>query len=150
GQSYILRYGGSWTDITRDANSNAPHTDIHAITPAGGSLLVGTDGGIWQYNGRTWSDITGNLADAEINGLASDPTNPTSVFAVGRGISVSQYTGTQVWTQASTPPMGAGSNNDLNGSSVAVDPNNPKIVYEVTQGSPFSPSGRLFSSSDGG
>ena len=151
--NYVLQFtGGAWRNISVDALGNGPHIDIHTIVLAGANLLVGTDGGIWQFNlaSATWSDINGNLANLEFNAVASNPSNPDSVFGVGPGIGVVQYTGTQSWSQSLGIPSSLANDADLNGSSVAIDPNNPNILYTFQQGSPPTPNATLYASANGG
>ena len=130
--------------------------------PAGTSIatLAIVDGA------NLWQNLTGNLAISQFNGLASHPTDPNSLFGVGKGISLVKYNGTQSWSQPlGIQPIGAGNNANLNGSSVAVDPNNPQIMYEWQQSLPYpntflppndflfpvdNPIARLFESVDGG
>ncbi len=153
GTNFIYEFNGSWNPITVDGSSNGPHTDILTMTLAGGSLLVGTDGGIWRFNlgTRLWSNLNGNLATVEFNGIASSPTNPNSVFGVGRGISVVKYTGTQSWTQSmGIPPTFVGGSNSLSGSSIAIDRNKPNEMYAFQQGTPVGANAQLFTSTNGG
>ncbi len=225
---YVYEFtGGGWTDISVVAG-NGPASEVLSMALDGGSLLVGTAGGIWEYNG-TWKDINGNLTDVEFNGIATDPTNPDLAYGAGEAISTSVYTGTQTWTQApvavgilsavwnagtvtvampagvtyvvgehvtvagmtpaayngtfvitaatstsfsyalvanpgaatvdgtaATAPGGLGVTNapgalaDLNGSSVAVDPNNANTIYAFMQGAPWAYNAELYVSHDGG
>lgn len=155
GSSYVLRFsGGIWSPISVDSAGNGPHTDILTLTlDSAGNLLAGTDGGIWRYNvgSQLWTNLNGNLATVEFNAIASTPTNPNSVFGVGRGISVVEYTGTQSWTQSmGIPPSPVATSNSLSGSSLAINRNNPNIMYAFQQGTPWAPSARLFRSTNGG
>ncbi|MSQ93475.1 MAG: hypothetical protein EXR98_02840, partial [Gemmataceae bacterium] len=144
GGFYVLMYNGGWNNISIDAAGNGPHANILTLTTAGGVLFAGTDGGIWKYNFANglppaWTDINGNLGISELNGIASNPTNPNNVFAVGRGIGVTRYTGTQSWSQS----LGVPTVGNLNSSSVAIDPNVPSNIYAFVGGS-------LFASANGG
>jgi autotransporter-associated beta strand protein len=129
------------TNITTDANGNSPHTEVHALAFSGGILFAGTDGGVWKYANGLWTDITGNLAVAEINGLASSPTSANSVFAVGRGFMGAQYTGAQAWNQLALPSTGG----TLTGNSIAID-STGSVIYEVQQ----SPGGNVYVSTNSG
>lgn len=151
---YVFEYnGGGWNNISVEGG-NGPHTDVltMAANASGSELFVGTDGGIWEYTvgTQTWTDLNGNLDDVEYTDIVSNPTNPNSALGVGQGIGLLEYTGSQSWTQTGVTPATAGANADLNGSSVAIDPNNPSIMYEYQQGAPGGGSAKLFVSTNGG
>ena len=69
-------------------------------TPTG-NLILGSDGGVWQLRRRppaAWTDINGNLATVNFNGVATDPNNLNSVFGGSQNNGVEQFTGNPGWT----------------------------------------------------
>ena len=141
GDAYVFDFSavtGAWTNISSDASSNGPHTGIHTFAYQNGVLYVGTIGGMWTYTPSpvagvlgTWTDINGNLGAAEINDVASDPTNPDIVFGGGRGVGVVEYTGDLNWKQVESNVNTTGNLDTLNTGNVAVDPNNSQNVYAI-------------------
>jgi autotransporter-associated beta strand protein len=146
--------GGSWTDITRDANGNAPAADVHALALDGTNILAGSDGGVWSLNpssSNAWTDINGNLAIALLPSISPANSSLPTAFVAG------------------SPPSGVVAvNNSLSGSmafdnsgaspfagQVRVDPTNPNILFawlsaSVIGNPPGGATATLFASADGG
>lgn len=151
-----IALGGAVTDISVDAVNAGPHTDVHSLVMVGNNLLAATDGGLWRYDtvALRWANLTGNLSIGQLTSLASHPTDPNTLFAAGRGISISKYVGTQTWQQSMGIPSTLNFNADLNGDKVVIDPNNANVMYAIQRGSPppapNATSARLFFSTNGG
>ncbi len=84
GEIWVTNNGGStgWTDISGGAGATGPHASVHALTvTSAGNLIAATDGGVFEYNSTTdlWSDLNGDLAISQTNGIAPNPTSVTSV-----------------------------------------------------------------------
>src|SRR5207244_482054 len=118
GQTIYISNGGYYTVTAINAALNQvtiTNLGANANLPVG-ATVSGSVG-----DPAVWTDVTGNLATAEITGLASDPTNANSVFATGMGISAIHYTGGQSWNQSMGVAPGFANPNtstvyDLNGS----------------------------------
>lgn len=145
GASYVWQFsGGAWTDITTQGGFS-PHTHIHTLAIVGGQLTAGTDGGIWQLTGGVWTNITGNLATAQFNSITSDAANLNRILGGGVGMGTVLFNGTQSWIQ--TDGLQGQS---LNGGPVAIDPNNPQIIYHVQNGTISSPTAVIYRTLNGG
>ncbi len=128
--------GTTWIIISIDGAGNGPHTDAHASAlDSKGNLILGSDGGVWQYGASTavWKDFNGNLATVNYNGVATDPNNLNSVYGGAQNNGVSQFTGAPGWTFDNTG----------SGGLVRLNPNSPNIVYEAS-------GGQLLESTSGG
>src|SRR5207249_4059347 len=96
--------GASWIDIAIGANGNGPHVDAHAMAFDGnGKLLFGNDGGLWRLDNAIpgavqWTDLNGNLAITQLNGIASHPTNPSILFGGSQDNGTESFTGNPAWT----------------------------------------------------
>ncbi len=96
GTNFLLQSnddGVTWTDIVNGAAAG-PETGIHSITAdQNGNLIVGSDGGVWEYNitTLTWTDITGNLADSQYLSVATDPNNANIILAGGHSVGLDRY-----------------------------------------------------------
>ena len=135
---------GPWVDISDDAGLNGPHTDEHAMTlDANGNLIVGSDGGLWEYelnpngaNPNTWIDLNGNLAITTENTVSTAPGSPQTIIAG------SQDNGTELDNPAVNNPSEIPNQTpeawDLvgygDGGDVAYDPQNGQIVYAINDG----------------
>ena len=146
--------GGNWTDISVDSLGNGPHSEVHAMTlDINGSLDVATDGGVWQLNSNTstWIDLNGNLADAQINSVATNPTQLNNIIAGSQMNGIDLYSGNPAWTNvdpASTTFNPPGS--DLDGGEVQFNPKNGSIVYAVATNPSDSLISGLYESTSGG
>jgi hypothetical protein len=92
--------GGAYTDISSGGAS--PHVDHHATAfDANGKLLDGNDGGIWRLESTspvTWTDLNGNLATIQFQGIGLHPTNSQIVVGGSQDNGTEVYNGTGVWT----------------------------------------------------
>src|SRR5205823_1792615 len=114
--------------------------------PTTGDLYFGNDGGIWQLAGGIWTDINGNLATAQLNGIAANPAN-TNVILGGaqmNGVVLDNGTGT-TWANVNNVLTG----DSLSGGQVQYDPQNGQIAYAVGT-DPSSQFSGLYKSTDGG
>jgi uncharacterized delta-60 repeat protein len=122
--------GTTWNDIGVGADGNAPHNDYHSMAfDSQGRLLVGTDGGIWRLDNPTvgsikWTDLNGNLAITQFNGLALDPSNPFVVYAGSQDNGQENYNNAAGWTHT----------DDGDGGVVLIDNLHPNIIYHVQNG----------------
>jgi photosystem II stability/assembly factor-like uncharacterized protein len=128
---------GRATAFTRDPNNGAIYAAV-------------SNGGIWKStdNAATWSSIADNLPTQVVSGLAWSSANGGTLLVLtgdnafggdtyaGLGMYRSTDDG-KTWKHSSGVPDG------LLGFKVAVDPNDPKLVYAATGGG-------LFRSTDGG
>ena len=110
---YSLAIDPSQPDIlyagTRSPGSNPPW---------GGGVFKSSDGG------KSWSNFTHNLLEDWVYGLAIDPRNPQSVYAITHSKGVSHSTdGGHSWKAVNNGLY------DQSGRSVAIDPSNSQIVY---------------------
>ena len=82
--------GTSWSNIS------IPHVDVHDLQFNGSNLLASSDGGVYRYNGSSWSNISSNLSIAQPYGIGLSPTNANTI------ISGHQDNGTNLTTNVST------------------------------------------------
>jgi len=101
GQFSILRStnsGVSWTEI-----STSPHVDHHASAfDANGKLLDGDDGGIYRLDNATgpfWTDLNGNLATIQFQGIGLHPTDRNKAIGGSQDNGTEVFTGNLVWTE---------------------------------------------------
>ena len=77
--------GASWTCVAHWSGSGAPyiHADNHDLTFVGSTLWVGNDGGVFcsANGGSTWSNKSGNLANAQLYGMGHSATNATKLLS---------------------------------------------------------------------
>ncbi len=90
--------GTTWADISTGGAS--PHADHHAVTfDASAALVEGDDGGVFRLaspaTATTWTDLNGNLATIQFQGIAQKPDD--AAIAAGG----SQDNGTEVMTNGS-------------------------------------------------
>jgi uncharacterized protein (TIGR03437 family) len=99
------------------ADPTSPKTLYAATNDAG--FFRSTDGG------ATWTQANHGLATTQLQSLAIDPVHPQTLFTTGNASSISVYRtvdGGNTWTLVdSTQNSGT--------AKVAVDPQNPSIVY---------------------
>jgi len=134
GEDYFLEtsnLGTTWTDLSADPLGNGPYPDFHAIHEVAGNIYVATDGGIWELNpgSSNWTDLNGNLANARVTGLAVTPNNPASGFASVQADGLVQFNNSLTWTQDAGSINPAPADYYPFGASVAVNPQDPQIVY---------------------
>ena len=110
--------------LLRRQRAGAARSGIHAFTTdSQGRLLVSTDGGLWrrETNGL-WSDLNGDLAISNINGVASDPTNTTTALTGTQANGVAQFGNALPWTRV----------DGYGGGPVAIDQTNTLNLYAVS------------------
>jgi autotransporter-associated beta strand protein len=142
--------GKTWTDISADAAGNGPHGGAHAMTiDALGRILVGTDGGLWEYDttktAPVWNDINGNLAITSFNSVSANPNNFNNALGGSQGNGVELFSNNTAWFRTDV--------SDGDGGQVQFDPKNPNIAYavHVLNGNVgFPGDGFLDKSTDGG
>ena len=114
--------GASWSSA-----GSAPHVDHHGIGfDASGRLLVGTDGGIWRQvspGSTSWSDLNGNLAITQFQGIALHPTDPNIIYGGTQDNGTIKYTG--------NPDLRWTNSDGGDGGFIRADPNNPATVYHT-------------------
>ena len=128
--------GTTWKSLDVDSNSNGPYADFHQITPApaGGSLFVATDGGLWQLTTatNTWQDFNGNpadngsLANELVNGVGIVVNNPQQGYDGNQADAIAQFNDSLSWNQVNGNIVA-----NPYGGLVYVDPSNPDTVYSV-------------------
>jgi Bacterial Ig domain/Secretion system C-terminal sorting domain/Bacterial pre-peptidase C-terminal domain len=97
--------GTSWTKNTAwDAETTAnnyAHADIHDLYYVGNQLFAGTDGGIStsNNNGSSWSDISSNLAIAQIYGLGLSAKTESLIIQGQQDNGTNLTTNASSWTQ---------------------------------------------------
>jgi autotransporter-associated beta strand protein len=133
GTQHVFRYAnatGAPTNISVGPNGKGPHTGIHALavsaadaTNTQSELIAATDSGVWRLDLATsnWSDINGDLANAQLNSVAGHPTSLDSAYASSRFNGLQVYQGGLAWQQTDDNDSGA----------VRVNPLNPQIVYHI-------------------
>lgn len=130
GASGILRTtdgGSTWTDVTTDSSGNGPYQAFHALAvDASGRVIAGTDGGVWRLDTSSkWSTLNGyGLQITQLNGLATNPTNPYVALAGSQGNGTALFNGDPTW---STVDGG-------NGGQILIDQSNSNFVYHVRDG----------------
>jgi hypothetical protein len=114
--------GASWTDISNYGPSG-PHSDEHALAfDAAGKLLSGSDGGIWRLASTspvTWTNLNGNLATIQLEGIALHPTDSTIAYGGSQDNGTEKYSGSVAWSEV----------RGGDGGITRVDQTNPNTVY---------------------
>ena len=112
----------TWSNITTDTKGDSPADNFHASTVVtNGNLYVGTDGGIWEYvaSSGLWEDLNGNLSITEYDSISVSTSNLNSAVGGTQSSGVGAFTGSNVWTYI----------NGVDGTQVAIDPENDQNVY---------------------
>jgi autotransporter-associated beta strand protein len=128
--------GKTWINFSKDVTGNGPEIGTHTLSfDAAGDLMIGTDGGIWRLNATNdlWNNLNGNLDTMMVNSLSANPANLNSAFIAAQGSGVAAFSGNEAWTV-----LGG-----YDGGQVAVNPNNPQIIYAEADGT-------LYESTNGG
>lgn len=110
---------------------SAPNV-IYARTDIGGAYRWNNATQAWEQMFNWISSSNGNAVGIE--SLAIDPTNPNIVYAVGGGSGNGAFMASQnrgyTWTMVALPFVcGSNNNGRQKGERLAVDPNDPKILY---------------------
>jgi photosystem II stability/assembly factor-like uncharacterized protein len=116
--------GRNWEDISE--KGDGLHADFHAITidrenPA--RVFVGNDGGVWSSldRGNTWTNLNQTLSTLQFISIASHPTDPHIIFGGTQDNGTNRYLGVPQWDHA----------DDGDGGFVAIDQDNPNVVYHT-------------------
>ena len=139
--------GATWSDIVNGA-ATGPSTGVRSMEAynlSGGAtptaLDVATDAGVWTFDiaSGTWTDITGNLADAQYLSASSSATSPNIALAAGHSVGITDYTvtaaGNQNWVQTTGGSVIGGANGtDSLGTEVQFDQANPALAYSLSNG----------------
>jgi photosystem II stability/assembly factor-like uncharacterized protein len=151
-------YAGGQNDfeVTSDAGNSwktlfpGPHSDFHAIAfDANGTLLTGTDGGIWKLTNPNptsfqWADLNGNLGTAQFYSAVLNPTDANIAYGGTQDNGTVQFkdlgisaANAQGWSQIRTG----------DGGYMAIAGGHPLVVFHefINSQSPF-----LEVSTDGG
>lgn len=119
--------GNAWIDFSVGIDNVGPGKFYHAITFDSANLpLVGTDTGIFKMTdvgagSRLWSDINGNLAITQLNGVDVHPNNLDIAYVGAQSNGQATFNGAQAWLQT----------DGGTGGRVFVDPKSPNIIYHV-------------------
>jgi hypothetical protein len=121
-------YGNSWQFL---ASNGGIHPDIHALTwdPANNLILVGTDGGLFEFNpaqgsSPTFVSLNQNINAAQIQGIGPHPTNSNAVLAGFQSGGTQLYSGTSNNWFAPASETG-------DGGFAFYDLNNPNFLYHT-------------------
>jgi Tol biopolymer transport system component/photosystem II stability/assembly factor-like uncharacterized protein len=138
--------GNTWA-LSRSGLNNS-YVNALAIAPSNPAIVyLGSHGGVAKSvnSGANWAS-TGTIAGGNVQGLAVDPTNPNIVYAgTAYGVFKSTNGGTS-WTAVNnglTFPLPTGGPLPAVVRALAIDRNNPNIVYAAANGS-------MFKTTDGG
>ena len=91
--------GANWANIT--SGVVRPHVDHHAGAFAGALYLDGDDGGIYRMDnpvGPVWSNLNGDLATIQFQGIGLHPTDPNQVLGGSQDNGTERFTGDTVWS----------------------------------------------------
>src|SRR5262249_46257369 len=78
--------------------------------------------GIWRLESSgNWTNLNGNLAITQLNGVASDPTSTNSILGGSQANGADTFTNALPWTRV----------DGYGGGQVAIHPNNPQNVYAI-------------------
>ncbi|MFL6374831.1 MAG: carboxypeptidase regulatory-like domain-containing protein [Pyrinomonadaceae bacterium] len=112
--------GASWSGLS--AGAVTPHVDHHAIAfDANGKLLDGDDGGIYRLedpNGPTWTNLNGNLATIQFQGIGLHPTNAQIAVGGSQDNGTQIYGGSPIWTETDGGDGGVAKFSQTNGNIV--------------------------------
>jgi autotransporter-associated beta strand protein len=135
--------GTTWNDVSLDTNNDGPGYDEHAMAiDANGNLVMASGAGVFRYTPGpagalgTWADLNGNLDIGTYNDIDVSPNDPNFAIAGSQDVGINLYTGDPEWTW-----VNQGRSNG--GQQVAINPNNPNIIYAVGDGT-------LYESTTGG
>jgi IPT/TIG domain-containing protein/PKD domain-containing protein len=135
GSSTVILCGVTCSKTTTGGNSWAPmqssgagyHVDFHDLRfDAGGTLYMGTDGGIYTSTdtGISTANCQAGMVTTQFYGIANDPTNATRAFG---GL---QDSGS--WRKDGTSTEWVGMTGS-DGGQAAVDRENPSLVWTTNQ-----------------
>ncbi len=137
--------GYNWAQVRSGWHSSVVVTRVSGVTTfyaaaLGGQVFSSNDGATWTAVGAaTWP--TGNLGNISLGARPTDPTAVYALIAAGYASSTPPFgslfgmwrldTGSGRWTQVTGVPASLfGSNNQgWYDNCIAVDPNNPSLIY---------------------
>ena len=119
--------GGNTWNVLGNGAAAGPHHDHHALAfDASGLLLNGNDGGIWRLDDPMnigWTNIVGNMAVTQFNGIATDPTNPNRVIGGTQDMGTAVFSDNSQWTRSIRG----------DGGTTIIDPTRLARVYQVLE-----------------
>ena len=136
----VITNANAAVDISQEpiASGEGPHSSVLAMTLNSiGSLVVGTNGGIWSlpvnYGAGvtfgSWSDLNGDLDATEANVVSSQPDNLNTVVAGQQYNGISLFNGTQTSAQGLT---GANAPIDISTvTQIQYVPNDPNVAFAI-------------------
>ena len=108
-------------------------TTITVVNDADNTVYVGCDvGGIYKSidHGNTWEIKNNGLSIYYVEDIAYDPLTPTTLYAATRGGIFKSINGGDNWViKRAGFPLESDYNFSAPVSNIAVDPNNPNIIY---------------------
>ena len=123
--------GQTWADISTGAGGAGPHQLHHGlVVDPSGNLFDANDGGAFEYVPSTnqWTSLNATLDITQIDGVALNPTSPSTAYAATQDNGLDKFTGSLSWSQKRT----------TNEGSVLVDFTTPTNIYHETNfGSSF-------------
>jgi autotransporter-associated beta strand protein len=127
-----------WNDITTAPGVIGPAGNFHALylDRTNHNLLSGSDGGIWSYNGASFSNLNGTLAVTQLTSADPHPFDINQALVASYNNGVQQYTGGLAWQQLN---LTGGDNAGV----VRYNQTNAQIAYSVQNGV-------LYKTTDGG
>jgi len=104
-----------------------PQTMVVDPTTPGTLYEATADLGIFKSldGGATWTPASSGIAAANVSALAIDPVHPQTLYAAASNKVYKSVDGAKSWTVIDTPPVAL--------TQLAVDAQNPNIVYEVME-----------------
>jgi autotransporter-associated beta strand protein len=121
-------FGANWTAIQPDQVGAAPADGIHSLfVDADSRLLIGSDGGVWSYDGFAFSNLNGTLAVAQLNSADPHPTNFGLAYAGTQDNGIQQFGNNLNWNRVDD-------NTGKNAGVVRYDSQNPMTAYAVRDG----------------
>ncbi len=97
--------GSAWSFI----GDQGIHSDQHAIAYDpfnGNNYWVGDDGGLFYYNGGSFTDLNGGLNSAQLYGVALNSGPPFNVLGGFQDNGTELYTGAPAWAQTDNGDAG--------------------------------------------
>ncbi|HET6573645.1 MAG TPA: MBG domain-containing protein [Fimbriiglobus sp.] len=120
--------GANFAPLNPDANGAGPARQFHSLyLDRTNRLVSGSDGGVWRWDGETFSDLNGNLAVTQLISVDPHPTDPTKALAGAQDNGTQRFDNDLAWQRL---------DDDTGTTSGAVryDPLNPQTAYAVRDG----------------
>ena len=120
--------GNNFVALNPAADGTGPARQFHSLyLDRTNRLLSGSDGGVWRWDGVSFSDLNGNLAVSQLISVDPHPTDPT------RALAGAQDNGTQVFNN-NLAWQRLDDNTGSTSGVVRYDPLNPQTAYAVRDG----------------